>query len=197
MIDTDALGRELVAAAGRGERRKVASLLRRGVSVEARLAHGRTALLVAAENGHTDTVNALAGTYNANVDVVDGRGWTALMVASVHRHADAVHAPGALGASTVGLSDPDTSDLSGNGSISESYQESCSSAVSANSYLVGEDSEPGEQITCAICHTNKPKIRFHPCGHTACRGCSGALRAQGRDCHACRKPITRMHRVFL
>ena len=27
--------------------------------------------MLAAENGHTDTVNALAGTYNTNVEAVD------------------------------------------------------------------------------------------------------------------------------
>lgn len=54
-----ATGVELVAAAGRGERREVASLLRRGASVEDRDESGRTALMAAAEEGHTDIVNAL------------------------------------------------------------------------------------------------------------------------------------------
>jgi hypothetical protein len=39
--------------------------------------------MCAAENGHTATVNALAGTYNANVDAVDRiHGRTALMLAA-------------------------------------------------------------------------------------------------------------------
>jgi ankyrin repeat protein len=33
---------------------------------------GKTALMHAARYGHTDIVNALAGTHNANVDAVDG-----------------------------------------------------------------------------------------------------------------------------
>jgi ankyrin repeat protein len=77
-----ATGVELVAAAGRGERREVASLLRRGASVEAFNRNGCTALMAAAQNGHTDTVNALAGTHNANVEAVDRNGWTALMCAA-------------------------------------------------------------------------------------------------------------------
>ena len=34
---------------------------------------GKTALTLAAWNGHTDIVNALVGTHGANVDAVDGR----------------------------------------------------------------------------------------------------------------------------
>jgi ankyrin repeat protein len=41
-----------------------------------------TALMLAAQNGHTDTVNALAGTHNANVEAVDRWGRTALMLAA-------------------------------------------------------------------------------------------------------------------
>ena len=41
-----------------------------------------TALILAARNGHTDTVNALAGTHNANVEAVDQNGETALMIAA-------------------------------------------------------------------------------------------------------------------
>jgi ankyrin repeat protein len=43
-------------------------------------------------NGHTDTVNALAGTYNANVEVVGQDGWTALMLAAENGHTDTVNA---------------------------------------------------------------------------------------------------------
>ena len=87
-----ATGVELVAAAGRGERREVASLLRRGASVEDRDESGRTALMAAAEEGHADTVNALAGTYSANVEAADEKGWTALMLAAFHGHTDTVNA---------------------------------------------------------------------------------------------------------
>ena len=56
--------------------------------------------MLAAENGHTDTVNALAGTYNANVDAVDRYGQTALMRAARNGHTDTVEALRALGASS-------------------------------------------------------------------------------------------------
>jgi ankyrin repeat protein len=46
----------------------------------------------AAQNGHTDTVNALAGTHNANVEAVDRNGWTALMLAAQNGHTDTVNA---------------------------------------------------------------------------------------------------------
>ena len=46
----------------------------------------------AAMNGHTDAVNALAGTHGANVDAVARNGWTALMHASMNGHTDAVNA---------------------------------------------------------------------------------------------------------
>ena len=50
----------------RWERRKVASLLRHGVSVEARDERGRAALMAAAQVGRTNAVDALAGTHSAN-----------------------------------------------------------------------------------------------------------------------------------
>ena len=49
-------------------------------------------MMRAAMNGHTATVNALAGTYNANVDAVNGGGWTALMWAAKNGHTDTVKA---------------------------------------------------------------------------------------------------------
>jgi ankyrin repeat protein len=55
--------------------------------------------MLAADMGHTDTVNALAGTYNANVDTVDRYGKTALMLAVGYGHTDIVNALRALGAS--------------------------------------------------------------------------------------------------
>ena len=51
----------------------------------------KTALMFAAENGHTDIVNALAGTHNANVEAVDNEGWTALMWAARNGHTDTVN----------------------------------------------------------------------------------------------------------
>ena len=58
-----------------------------------------TALTRAAMLGHTDTVNALAGTHNANVEAVDEDGWTALMYAAYDGHTDTVDALRRYGAS--------------------------------------------------------------------------------------------------
>jgi ankyrin repeat protein len=67
--------------------------------VEAVNENGWTALMLAAEDGHTDTVNALAGTHNANVHAVDRSGKTALKSAAKNGHTDTVKALRALGAS--------------------------------------------------------------------------------------------------
>jgi len=72
--------------------RRVCNLVSRGANVEAVDEDGLTALMLAARNGHTDTVNALAGTYNANVEAVDQNGWTALMLAAYYGHTDTVNA---------------------------------------------------------------------------------------------------------
>jgi ankyrin repeat protein len=55
--------------------------------------------MFAALEGHTDTVNALAGTHNANVEAVDEDGSTVLMLAARSGHTDTVNALRALGAS--------------------------------------------------------------------------------------------------
>jgi len=60
-------------------------------NVEAANERGGTALIIAAQNGHADTVNVL-GTYNANVEAVDEDGWTALMLATYYGHTDTVNA---------------------------------------------------------------------------------------------------------
>ena len=56
----------LPLGAGSWERRKVASLLRHGVSVEARDERGRAALMAAAQVGRTNAMDTLAGTHSAN-----------------------------------------------------------------------------------------------------------------------------------
>jgi ankyrin repeat protein len=48
--------------------------------------------MFAARYGHTDTVNALAGMHNANVDAVDRYGTTALMSAAHNGDTDIVNA---------------------------------------------------------------------------------------------------------
>jgi ankyrin repeat protein len=61
-------------------------------NVEAADEDGGTALMLAAFQGHTDTVNALAGTHNANVEAAGKDGWTALMLAAGNGHTDTVNA---------------------------------------------------------------------------------------------------------
>ena len=47
--------------------------------------------MLAASNGHTDAVNALAGTHNANVEAAYAFGNTALMLAAENGHTDTVN----------------------------------------------------------------------------------------------------------
>ena len=54
--------------------------------------YGGTALMRAAEHGHTDIVNALAGSHGANVDAVDCFDRTALMCAAQEGHTGTVNA---------------------------------------------------------------------------------------------------------
>ena len=82
----------LVKAAGDGEPHTVAVLIGLGADVEAVDEDGKKALMLAAQEGHTDIVNALAGTHNANVDAVDQSGKTALMFAAENGHTDTVNA---------------------------------------------------------------------------------------------------------
>ena len=72
----------LVGACGAGMDLSLLSTLvgTHGANVDAVDRWGKTALTIAAWNGHTDIVNALAGTHGANVDAVDIPGRTALMM---------------------------------------------------------------------------------------------------------------------
>ena len=85
---------KLCAAAFLGNIRRVHDLISRGASVDSgdESNHGLTALMLAAGNGHTDTLNALAATYNANVEAVSQVGMTALMFASHEGHTATVNA---------------------------------------------------------------------------------------------------------
>ena len=60
-----------------------------------------------------------------------------------------------------------------------------------------EDSIAEGPQPCSICHHHSLKIRFDPCGHSACFQCSENLRERGNLCHVCRQPISRMQRLFL
>ena len=65
-------------------------------------------------------------------------------------------------------------------------------AVEGQEDSIAEGSQP-----CSICHHHSLKIRFDPCGHSACFQCSENLRERGNLCHVCRQPISRMQRLFL
>ena len=84
----------LVGACGAGMDLSLISTLvgTHGANVDAVDRWGKTALMIAAWNGHTDIVNALVGTHGANVDAVDRNGWTALMRAARNGHTDTVNA---------------------------------------------------------------------------------------------------------
>ena len=88
------LNAKLHDAASKGNTRRVHDLINRGASVDGGDGsnNGMTSLMLAAANGRTDTVNALAGTYNANVEAVDEDGMTALMLAAFHGHTGTVNA---------------------------------------------------------------------------------------------------------
>ena len=84
----------LVGACGAGMDLSLLSTLvgTHGANVDAVDRWGKTALTIAAWNGHTDIVNALARTHGANVDAVDEYGLTALMLAAEHGHTANVNA---------------------------------------------------------------------------------------------------------
>jgi len=67
----------------------------------------------------------------------------------------------------------------------------------AISHLSGGDTIQKEPISCVICRECVPRVRFHPCGHAACRGCSREIRKEGKDCHVCRNPIEEMQALYL
>ena len=87
------LNAKLHAAASKGNTRRVEDLISRGASVDSgdESNHGLTALMLAAQGGHIDVVNALAGRYNANVEAVCRHGYTALMCAAHLGHTEIVN----------------------------------------------------------------------------------------------------------
>jgi len=94
--DSDQQGALLEAIVER-DRDAVNELLVNGVSANARMPGGWTALMSAADTGQADITRALLAA-GADADAKDERGWTALMVAMQRRHAavaDALLAAGA------------------------------------------------------------------------------------------------------
>ena len=85
-MDGTTAGDCLVGACGAGMDLSLISTLvgTHGANVDAVNDDDQTALMLAAQNGHTDIVTALAGTHGANVNAVDRYGWTALMIAAKH-----------------------------------------------------------------------------------------------------------------
>lgn len=60
-----------------------------------------------------------------------------------------------------------------------------------------DDSEMVEPRPCTVCHVHTPRIRFDPCGHMACNGCSDRILQNGGSCHMCRATVSGTQRVFL
>ena len=87
-----ALGRmHLMHAAHMGSAARVQYLLDRGASADAVDVHGQTALMMACENGHLETVRCLVERGGANVNAArTADGFTALMSASVKGHLETV-----------------------------------------------------------------------------------------------------------
>ena len=95
-MDGNKVGDCLLGACGAGMALSLISTLvgTHGANVDAVNDDGQTALMLAAEHGHTVIVNALAGTHGANVNAVNAvnavnrGGMTALMLAAEHGHTD-------------------------------------------------------------------------------------------------------------
>ena len=77
--------------------RQVKEMLANGADVNAKGVFGRTALMVAAWNGKTDTVKALVEA-GADVNAKNNDGWTALMAAAEYDRTDTVKALAEAGA---------------------------------------------------------------------------------------------------
>jgi ankyrin repeat protein len=78
-----------LAAADNGDTAKVMEGLNQGIDVNVTDEHGQTALMLAADQGHIDTVNFLLQ-YRASLDLQNKLGGTALMMASFNGHLEVV-----------------------------------------------------------------------------------------------------------
>ena len=128
---------------------------------------GRTALMIAAQNGHTDTVTALAGTHGANVDAVDRNGWTALMFAARNGHTATVNAlVGTHGANV------DAATISGRTALMLAAERGHTDIVNA---LAGSH---GANVDAVDCFDRTALMCAAQEGHT---GTVNALRARARE----------------
>lgn len=79
----------IALAASAGQAEKVTELLTQGTNLNARYAHGRTALMIAASAGHYETVRRLL-IGGAEKDLKDNDGKTAFDFATEHQHIDLI-----------------------------------------------------------------------------------------------------------
>ena len=87
--NAEALGVDLIVAAGKGDKDVVEMLINAGVNVEAKDGNDTTALILAADRGHTDVVRMLIDK-GANVEAKAGNGDSALKFAAKGGHIDIV-----------------------------------------------------------------------------------------------------------
>jgi ankyrin repeat protein len=78
-----------LTAADNGDTAKVMEGLNQGIDVNVTDEHGQTALMLAADQGHIDTVNFLLQ-YRASLDLQNKLGGTALMLACFNGHLEIV-----------------------------------------------------------------------------------------------------------
>jgi hypothetical protein len=86
---------ELLDAARAGRTKQVDAALAKGMAVDSRDLSGRTALMLAAGNGHATTVKLLLDK-GADANAHDAHGWNAYMFALLAPTGDAVHAHDAV-----------------------------------------------------------------------------------------------------
>jgi len=86
------LERELIAAAERGDLRRVQESLLAGVNVNIRTEDGLTALHYAARGGYLPIVRALLAAPGIDVNHPENDGYTALHKAALHGHLEIVQA---------------------------------------------------------------------------------------------------------
>jgi hypothetical protein len=79
-----------LAAAKKGDTRRVEAIIKAGAALEAKDEDGRTALMLAAQYGHAETVGLLLKS-GANAGARDQRGWNAYMLALLSPSGGIIH----------------------------------------------------------------------------------------------------------